>query len=189
MQLLKDRILAEGNVKDETLLNVDSFLNQQVDPTLMNEIGKEFATFFSDQGITKIVTIESSGISPALMTSLHMNVPMIILKKDPSKILNDNANETIVNSFTKQNSYTLSLLGNYITENDHVLIIDDFLADGEAVAGAARLIRKTHATIAGIGIVIEKSFQSGAKKLKELGFDVHSLVQIQSLADNIITFQ
>ncbi len=188
MDLLKERILAEGSAKNENILKVDSFLNHQVDPILMQKIGEEFAAHYKDMGITKVVTIESSGIAPALLTAMALNVPMIILKKQSSKVLNDTLYQTVVTSYTKGNSYELSLVPEYVNENDHVLIIDDFLADGEAATGAIRLLRKAHATIAGIGILIEKSFQPGRKKLEEQGFHVYSLVKIASLADGKIQF-
>lgn len=188
MDLLKERILAEGKAKNENILKVDSFLNHQVDPVLMQQIGEEFANHYKDMGITKVVTIESSGIAPALMTAISLGVPMVILKKQASKVLNDNLFQTVVTSYTKGTSYELSLAQEYIDENDHVLIIDDFLADGEAATGAIRLIRKAHATVAGIGILIEKSFQPGRKKLEEQGFKVYSLARIAKLAEGIIEF-
>lgn len=188
MDLLKERILAEGIAKNENILKVDSFLNHQVDPVLMQKIGEEFANHYKDMGITKVVTIESSGIAPALMTAISLNVPMVILKKQASKVLNDNLFQTVVTSYTKGTSYELSLAQEYIDENDHVLIIDDFLADGEAATGAIRLLRKAHATVAGIGILIEKSFQPGRRKLEEQGFHVYALARIAKLAEGIIEF-
>lgn len=161
MKILEDMILERGIAVNEDILKVDSFVNHQVDPELMKNIGDEFAEHFKGQGITKVATIESSGIAPALMTALALNVPMLILKKQPSKILNQDLYQTVVTSYTKGTSYELTLSKNFISENDHVLIIDDFLANGEAATGAIRLIRKAHATIAGVGILIEKSFQPG----------------------------
>ena len=188
MNLLKERILAEGSAKSENILKVDGFLNHQVDPVLMKNIGEEFASHYKNMGITKVVTIESSGIAPALMTAMTLEVPMIILKKQSSKVLNDTLYQTVVTSYTKGNSYELSLVPEYINENDHVLIVDDFLADGEAATGAIRLLRMAHATIAGVGILIEKSFQPGRKKLEEQGFHVYSLVRIASLSEGKIQF-
>ncbi len=188
MNLLKGRILAEGFAKSENILKVDGFLNHQVDPVLMKNIGEEFASHYKNMGITKVVTIESSGIAPALMTAMALEVPMIILKKQSSKVLNDTLYQTVVTSYTKGNSYELSLVPEYINENDHVLIVDDFLADGEAATGAIRLLRMAHATIAGVGILIEKSFQPGRKKLEEQGFHVYSLVRIASLSEGKIQF-
>ena len=154
MQLLEEKIKTDGIAVNEDILKVDSFINHKVDPFLMKEIGKDFA----DHGITKIVTIESSGIAPALTTAIEMGIPMVILKKQPSKVLNKNLYQTMVTSFTKGTSYELTLSAEQIDETDHVLIIDDFLANGEAATGAIRLLRKAHATVAGLGILIEKSF-------------------------------
>ena len=122
------------------------------------------------------------------MNALALNVPMLILKKQPSKILNQDLYQTVVTSYTKGTSYELTLSKNFISENDHVLIIDDFLANGEAATGAIRLIRKAHATIAGVGILIEKSFQPGYEKLTEQGIDVYSLARIAKLGEGVIEF-
>ena len=188
MKILEDMILERGIAVNEDILKVDSFVNHQVDPELMKNIGDEFAEHFKGQGITKVATIESSGIAPALMTALALNVPMLILKKQPSKILNQDLYQTVVTSYTKGTSYELTLSKNFISENDHVLIIDDFLANGEAATGAIRLIRKAHATIAGVGILIEKSFQPGYEKLTEQGIDVYSLARIAKLGEVVIEF-
>ncbi len=181
MKLLEEKVLKEGAAISENILKVDGFINHQVDPVLMKAIGEDFAAHFKGQGITKVVTIESSGIAPALMTASAMQVPLLILKKSPSKVLNKNMYQTVVTSFTKGTSYELTLAGHLISEQDHVLIIDDFLANGEAATGAIRLLRKAHATIAGIGILIEKTFQPGRAKLEEQGFSVYSQVRIAKL--------
>ena len=164
MKELQERIKKDGNAINEDILKVDSFINHQVDPELMAHIGEEFANHFKNRGITKIATIESSGIAPALMTAQSMGLPLIILKKQPSKVLNDHLFQTEVTSFTKGTSYELTLSSKYISENDHVLIIDDFLANGE------------------------KSFQPGHEKLVSQGFDVYSLARISHLAENEIEF-
>lgn len=188
VQLLKDKILSEGKAINEDILKVDSFINHQVDPDLMDAIAKEFASHFSGKGITKVVTIESSGIAPAVFTAKELGVPMVVFKKQPSKVLNSNYFHTIVASFTKGTSYELTLSKDYINETDHVLIIDDFLANGEAATGAIRLLRLAHATVAGVGILIEKSFQPGREKLLESGIEVYSLARIQNLGKDLITF-
>ena len=188
MDELKERILREGTVIGNDILKVDTFINYQVDPILMAHIGQNFAEYFKDKGITKIATIESSGIAPALMTANAMGIPMVILKKQPAKELNDKIYQTQVTSFTTRKEYDLCLSADIINEDDHVLIIDDFLADGEAVTGAIRLIRMAHATVAGVGILIEKSFQPGHDKLTSQGFDVHSLVKIKDMDQFQITF-
>ncbi len=186
MKLLEEKVLTEGKAVNENILKVDGFINHQVDPELMKAIGEDFAAHFQGKGITKIATIESSGIAPALTTAAALHVPLLILKKSPSKVLNDNMYQTVVTSYTKGNSYELTLAKHLICDQDHVLIIDDFLANGEAATGAIRLIRKAHATIAGIGILIEKSFQPGRSKLEEQGFYVYSQVRVAKLDAGVI---
>ena len=181
MKELEEKIKNDGSILSEDILKVDSFVNHQVDPELMLHIGQDFAEHFKERGITKVVTIESSGIAPALMTAQQLGVPLVILKKQPSKILNDNLYQTQVTSYTKGTSYELTLSANYIGEKDHVLIIDDFLANGEAATGAIRLLRKAHATVAGVGILIEKSFQPGREKIKSQGFEVYSLARVSKM--------
>lgn len=188
MKVLEDKILAEGKAVDEHILKVDSFINHKVDPELMMAIGQDFAEHFKDHGITKVVTIESSGIAPAVMAAYALNVPLVIMKKQPSKILNKNLLQTEVTSFTKGTSYELTISAEQIDENDHVLIIDDFLANGEAATGAIRLLRMAHVTIAGIGILIEKSFQPGRQKLIDQGIHVYSLARIAKLGKDLIEF-
>ena len=155
----------------------------------MQEMGKEIAEHFKDKGITKVATIESSGIAPAIMTSLALGVPMVILKKQPSKILNQDLYQTVVTSFTKETNYELTLSKKYITADDHVLLVDDFLANGEAATAAIRLIRMSHATIAGLGGLIEKSFQPGREKLTAQGIEVYALARIAKMAENYIQFK
>lgn len=188
MKVLEEKISTEGRAINEDILKVDSFINHQVDPLLMKQIGEAFAAHFKDMGITKVVTIESSGIAPAFATALALNVPMVILKKQPSKILNDDLYQTVVTSFTKGTNYELTLCKKFISAQDHVLIIDDFLANGEAGTGAVRLLRKAKATVAGIGILIEKAFQPGRKKLSEQGIEVCSLARIGKLQQDTIEF-
>ena len=188
MKLLEDKILAEGNALSETVLKVDSFINHQVDPELMQMIGKAFAEYFKDKGITKVYTIESSGIAPAVYTAQALGVPMVILKKQTSKILSGEVYQTNITSFTKGTSYELTLSAKYIDPSDVILVIDDFLANGEAAMGASRLIEQGNATIAGIGILIEKSFQRGRNRLEAAGFDVCSLARVSKLATGLIEF-
>jgi len=188
VKLLKDKILSEGKALSDTILKVDSFVNHQVDPGLMSEIGKAFANHYQSYGVTKVLTIESSGIAPAVYTAEFLNVPMIILKKQTSKILNDTVYQTNITSFTKGTSYELTLSKNYIDSSDTALIIDDFLANGEAAMGAVRLSQMAGAKIAGIGILIEKSFQKGRQRLIDDGHDVYSLARIARLGEGIIEF-
>lgn len=188
MKILKDRILEDGRALNETVLKVDSFLNHQVDSKLMYEMGTYFNEYFKNHGITKIFTIESSGIAPTAMTALQMDLPMVTLKKQASKILNGDVYQTTVHSFTKSLDYELTLSKKYISKDDKILIIDDFLANGEAALGAVRLVEEAGAQVAGIGIVIEKSFQVGRSKLEEKGYDVYSLARISKLGENLIEF-
>lgn len=188
MKLLKDRILKEGLALNEEVLKVDSFLNHAVDAELMYEMGKCFKEYFEDKGITKIFTIESSGIAPTVMTALQMNLPMVTLKKQTSKILSGEVYQTTVHSFTKGSNYELTLSKRFINEDDNILIIDDFLANGEAAQGAARLVEEAGAKVAGIGIVIEKSFQPGRGILEDKGYDVYSLARIKRLDKDVIEF-
>ena len=188
MKELQDRILKDGQVIGTNILKVNKFINHQVDPMLMEQLGAELASHFKDSGVTKVVTIESSGIAPALMTAKALGVPMIILKKEPSKVLNENLFQTVVTSYTKGTSYELTLSQDFISEADHVLIIDDFLANGEAATGAIRLLHKANATIAGLGVLIEKSFQPGRQKLEAQGIDVYALARIARLEKDLIEF-
>lgn len=188
MELLKQKILEYGTALDEQVLLVDSFLNHQVDVKLMQEVGREFAKRFADAGITRIATIEASGIAPAAMAALKMDLPMIILKKSKSSILNNDILQTDVYSFTKNSTYHLTLKPQFIQKGDRVLLIDDFLANGEAGLGAAKLLEQAGAEVAGIGIVIAKAFQPGLKKLRAAGYRVEALAPIRRMSANHIEF-
>ena len=188
MKLLENMILEKGKVINEDILKVNSFINHQVNSNLMKEIGIEFANHFKNHYITKVFTIESSGIAPAVMVSYELNVPLVILKKQTSITLNDDIYQAKVKSFTKNTEYSLTLSKEYISPDDRILIIDDFLANGEAARGAIKIIEDAGASVNGIGIVIEKSFQSGRKHLDEAGYEVYSLARIKSLKDNKIEF-
>lgn len=188
MKLLEERIQKEGKALNEAVLKVDSFINHQVDPEFMEMLGKDFAEHFKDFGITKVFTIESSGIAPAMMVAKYLKVPMVILKKQTSKILNGNVYQTRITSFTKETSYELTLFSDYIQTEDRILLIDDFLANGEAATGASRLIEQSGAKLAGIGILIEKSFQNGRKRLEEAGYYVYSQARVKKLDAGVIEF-
>ena len=191
MKELQERIKKDGIAVNEDILKVDSFINHQVDPELMKNIGDEFAEHFKGQGITKVATIESSGIAPALMTAMCMGLPMIILKKQPSKILNDNLFQTEVTSFTKGTSYELTLSSKFVSEKDHVLIIDDFLANGCALEGLIDIVNKAGASVEGVGIAVEKGFQKGGDLIRSKGIRVESLAIVESMDDKTgeITFR
>ncbi|SMF52416.1 xanthine phosphoribosyltransferase [Paenibacillus barengoltzii] len=188
MKLLKDKVMAEGIVLGNQVLKVDSFLNHQMDPVLMKEIGAEFARRFGEEGITKVLTIESSGIAPAIMTALELNVPMIFARKHQSLTLKDNIFVEKVYSFTKRETNEITVSKKFLHTADRVLIVDDFLANGEAAFGLTRIVEKSGASVAGIGIVIEKSFQPGGRLLTEAGYRVESLVRVASLEDGAVTF-
>ena len=189
MELLKQKILDCGRALDEHVLLVDSFLNHQVDVKLMQEVGKEFARRFADAGITRVVTIESSGIAPAAMAALEMDLPLVILKKSKSSILKEGILQTEVFSFTKNAPYQLTLKPQFVHPGDRVLLIDDFLANGEAALGASSLLERAGAQVAGIGIVIAKTFQPGLKKLQEAGYRVEILAPVKRMAENLIEFE
>lgn len=189
MNLLKNKIEDEGVVLSDTVLKVDSFLNHQVDPELMMEIGKEFARRFKDLGITKVLTIESSGIAPGVMAALQLNVPLVFARKRKSLTLSEGVITSKVYSYTKQEENTISISSKYIGENDRVLLVDDFLANGQAALGLIDLVKQAGANVAGIGIVIEKSFQDGGKLVRETGYRVESLAEIQSLENGKVTFK
>lgn len=188
MDLLKKRIQSDGQVLNDSLLKVDSFLNQQIDPQLMLKMGEEFAKRFNGELITKILTIESSGIAVSVMAGLILNVPVIFARKKKSVVANEAFYCTKVYSFTKRESNNIIVPKNFLQEDDHVLIIDDFLANGEAATGLATIVEQASAKVTGIGIVIEKSFQPGAQKLIQAGYRVESLARIGSFSNGQVNF-
>lgn len=188
MHALEQKILAEGIVLSEAVLKVDSFLNHQIDPVMMQQIGQEFARLFKDAGITKIITIEASGIAPAVMAGLELGVPVIFARKYQSLTLKDDLYRSTVFSFTKQTESTIAISNKHISASDKVLVIDDFLANGQAALGLADLIHQANAEVVGIGIVIEKSFQPGRELLLEKGYRVESLARVKSLANGTVEF-
>lgn len=188
MKLLEERILRDGVALNSDVLLVDSFLNNQVDTSLMGEVGRAFAEAARDLRIDRVVTIESSGIAPAQMTAIALGVPLVILKKSASRILKDDVLQTEVFSFTKNSAYQLTLRPKYVRKGERVLLIDDFLARGEAACGAARLIEAAGAQVAAIGIVIEKAFQPGRALLDEKGYKVISLARVSKMGEGNIEF-
>ncbi|UYO06141.1 xanthine phosphoribosyltransferase [Paenibacillus sp. PSB04] len=188
MQLLKQKVLDEGIVLSNQVLKVDSFLNHQMDPVLMKEVGREFTRRFAGEAVNRVLTIESSGIAPGIMTALELEVPMIFARKQKSLTLRDDIFVEKVYSFTKQETNEITVAKKFIQPGDRVLIIDDFLANGEAAFGLARIVEQAGAAVAGIGIVIEKAFQPGGRLLKEAGYRVESLVRVAALDDGKVTF-
>lgn len=189
MERLKQKILAEGTVLSDTVLKVDAFLNHQIDPELMEDIGKEFAKRFADDGITKILTLESSGIAPAVMTGLVLQTPVIFARKRKSLTLTDHLYSASVYSFTKEETNEISISQSFISSDDTVLIVDDFLANGQAVFGLIDILEQAKATIAGIGIVIEKGFQNGGEAIRKAGYRVESLATIAELSEGNVAFK
>ena len=188
MRLLEERILADGTVLGETILKVDQFLTHQVDYRLMKEIGKVFADQYADLGITKVVTIEASGIAPAVYTAEALEVPMIFAKKHKNITMTEGILTAEVYSFTKQVISTVSIAGGLLSKEDRVLIIDDFLANGQAAKGLIDIIQQAGAKAVGIGIVIEKSFQAGRQLLEDLGVEVTSLARIKHFDNETVSF-
>ena len=183
MELLKERIIKDGNVKPGGVLKVDSFLNHQMDVELFNEMGEEFKRLFADRPINKILTIEASGIGIACVTAQHFHVPVVFAKKAKSINLDGEMLTTKIRSFTHQRVYDVIVSKKFLGPEDHVLIIDDFLANGCAVDGLIDLIRDAGATVEGVGIVIEKGFQDGGKRIREKGIRVESLAVIEAMDD------
>ena len=183
MKLLEERIRREGTVKAGDVLKVDSFLNHQMDVNLFNEMGKEFARLFADRPITKILTIEASGIGIACIAAQHFGVPVVFAKKAMSINLDGEMYVTKIESFTHKKVYNVIVSRKFLTPEDHILIIDDFLANGCAVEGLIDLIQSAGATVEGVGIAIEKGFQQGGERIRSKGIRLESLAIIESMDD------
>ncbi|HGD0697504.1 TPA: xanthine phosphoribosyltransferase [Streptococcus agalactiae] len=188
MKLLEERILKDGDVLGENILKVDSFLTHQVDFELMQEIGKVFADKYKEAGITKVVTIEVSGIAPAVYAAQALGVPMIFAKKAKNITMTEGILTAEVYSFTKQVTSQVSIVSRFLSNDDTVLIIDDFLANGQAAKGLLEIIGQAGAKVAGIGIVIEKSFQDGRDLLEKTGVPVTSLARIKAFENGRVVF-
>lgn len=188
MELLKQKIQEEGIVISDQILKVDSFLNHQIDPLLMQSMGQEFARRFRDEKITKILTLEASGIAIAIMTALALQVPLIFAKKRRPSTMTTKAYFGRVHSFTKHEDVDIMVSAKYLDPADRILIIDDFLATGEAARGMIEIVQKSGATLVGIGIVIEKSFQGGGEYLRGEKLRVESLARIAKLENGKIFF-
>ena len=189
MKLLEQRILQDGIVKEGNILKVDSFLNHQIDVNLMNEIGKEVKRLFGHKNITKILTIEASGIAAATIIAQYFDVPVLFAKKAKSQNLDGDLFTSVVRSYTYGKDYTITVSKKFLSEEDHVLIIDDFLAVGSAMKGLIDVCNQAGATIEGISIMVEKGFQEGGKYLREAGYDLHSMAIIEKMEGTTITFR
>lgn len=189
MELLKERIRKDGIVKPGNVLKVDSFLNHQMDIDLINEIGKEFRRRFPTDKLTKILTIEASGIGIACIVAQYFNVPVVFAKKAQSINLDGDVYHTKVESFTHKRVYDVIVSKKFLNKDDHVLIIDDFLANGCALMGLIDLVKGAGATIEGAGIVIEKGMQTGGQAIRDMGIHLESLAVISSMTDTEVTFR
>lgn len=188
MKELEERILKDGIVIGPDILKVDSFLNQQIDSKLIHKMGIKFANYFRDKKIDKVLTVESSGIAPALATALELEVDCVFARKKQSLTTGDNFYHSSVYSFTKQVTNELIVSKDFIKEGENVLMIDDFLANGQAAKGMIAIVRQAGANPAGLGIVIEKSFSEGRELIEDMDIDIYSLARIAKLEDGKITF-
>ena len=191
MNFLEERILKDGLVKEGNVLKVDSFLNHQMDPILLDQIGEEFYRRFSGKNITKILTIEASGIAIAYAVARCFGVPMVFAKKAKSINIDGDMYIAEVESFTHKNKNQVIVSKKFLNENDHLLIIDDFLANGCALQGLISISDAANATVEGIGIVIEKGFQYGGRNIRNLGYHLESLAIVESMdhVSQTVTFR
>ncbi|HBE10060.1 MAG TPA: xanthine phosphoribosyltransferase [Lachnospiraceae bacterium] len=184
MDFLEERIKKDGHVYPGNILKVDSFLNHQIDVSLMDQVGEAFYEKYKDRGITKILTIEASGIAIAYATARAFGVPLLFAKKTQSLNIGNDVYEATVSSFTYKKDYQVVISKKYLGPDDHVVIVDDFLATGNAMFGLTEICKMAGAAVEGIGICIEKGFQNGGKQLREMGYSVTSLAIIESMSDD-----
>ena len=189
MNFLEERILKDGIVKEGNVLKVDSFLNHQMDINLFKQMGEEFKRRFADKNINKIMTIEASGIGIACVVASYFDVPVVFAKKSQSINIDGDVYVAEVESFTHKKVYDVILSKKFLGPEDHVLLIDDFLANGCALLGLIDIVKKSGATLEGAGIVIEKGFQSGGQTIRDMGIHLESLAIIDSIADGKLTFR
>ncbi|MCM3637766.1 xanthine phosphoribosyltransferase [Sporosarcina luteola] len=189
MKQLQEKIMQDGKVLSDQVLKVDSFLNHQIDPPLMKAVGEEFAERFKVDGVTKVLSIESSGIAPAMMTGLVLGVPAIFARKRKSLTMSENLYTADVHSFTKNETNEISVSKDFLKKGDKVLVLDDFLANGQAVLGLLDIVEQAEAELVGVGIVIEKGFQPGGAMIREKGIRVESLAILESLEDGKVEFR
>lgn len=191
MKLLEERIRKDGTVKAGNVLKVDSFLNHQMDIDLFNEMGKEWARLFADHKITKILTVEASGIGIACVAAQHFHVPVVFAKKSQSVNIDGEVYSTKIESFTHKRVYDVIVSKKFLHPEDHILIIDDFLANGCALEGLIDIVNKAGASVEGVGIAVEKGFQKGGDLIRSKGICVESLAIVESMDDKTgeITFR
>ena len=189
MKLLEERIRKDGVIKPGNVLKVDSFLNHQMDVELFDAMGAEFKRLFAENPINKILTIEASGIGIACVVAQHFHVPVVFAKKAQSVNLDGEMYTTKVESFTHKKVYDVILSKKFLGPEDHVLLIDDFLANGCALLGLIDIVKKSGATLEGAGIVIEKGFQHGGQEIRDMGIRLESLAIVDSMTDDSLTFR
>ena len=189
LELLKDNIVKYGEILEGNIIKVDSFLNHQVDTSLLNEVGKEFKKIFSEEKVDKILTAEVSGIAIAAIVAQYFKVPMVFARKTESKNLDKETYESEVNSYTKDKNYKIRVSRKYLREGENILIIDDFLANGKAVEGLIYIVNKAKCKLIGVGVVIEKGFQAGGKNIREKGIRLESLAIIESIENGEFRFK
>ena len=189
MQLLEDRIRREGVVKEGDVLKVDSFLNHQMDVSLFEAMGREWKRLFDGCGVNKILTIEASGIGMACIAAQSFHCPVVFAKKTETKNIAGEVWRTSVRSYTHGRVYDVIVSRDYLGPGDRLLLIDDFLANGNALLGLIDIVKEAGATLEGAGIVIEKGFQDGGKKIRDLGIRVESLAIIDSMSEDSLTFR
>ena len=189
MKAMEKKILEEGKVLPGGILKVGSFLNQQIDTSFLGEMAKEFARLYADAGVNKVLTIESSGIAIAAAVALEMGVPMVFAKKHKSSNVDGKVYTAVVHSYTHGTDYTIVVSSDYLGENDRVLLVDDFLANGKALVGLTELVRQAGGTVVGAAIAIEKGFQGGGDALRAEGVRVESLAIVDSMTDDSLTFR
>lgn len=184
MKLLQDRIVADGKIEAGNILKVDSFLNHQIDVSLLEEIGQEFKRQFGDREVNKILTIEASGIAIACIAARYFNVPVVFAKKSRSLNIAGDIYTAKVESFTHKNTNDIIVSKKFLSPEDRILIVDDFLANGKAILGLCQLVEQAGATLVGAGVVIEKGFQDGGKRIREAGIDLRSLAILEEMDVN-----
>lgn len=181
MKLLQERIVKDGQIEAGNILKVDSFLNHQIDISLLEEIGKEFHRQFAGQTVNKILTIEASGIAIACIAARYFQVPVVFAKKTRSLNIAGDVYTAKVESFTHKNTNDIIVSKKFLSPGDRILIVDDFLANGKAILGLAKLVEQAGATLVGAGVVIEKGFQDGGKRIREAGIDLRSLAIVEEM--------
>lgn len=189
MKLLEEKIKKDGTVLEGNILKVSSFLNQQIDPEFLMEIGEEIKRIFSDDNVTKILTIEASGIAIAVAAGIKMNLPVVFAKKGKSANVSGDVFSTVVHSYTHNTDYNVIVPKDFLNSDDGVIIVDDFLANGKALEGLIDIVNQSGAQLIGCSCAIEKGFQKGGDELRKRGVRIESLAIVESMSDGFVTFR